>query len=429
MNVSGVLKKVLNRINSYADEPNNLYFVFGIFGIITYPLYYVIWRLTSYVGYESLPLRLVVVVLCLGLALNRYWPEKIKPYLSLYWYFTLLYSLPFLFTYLLLKNNFSYAAVLNTFTVVVLSILLLELFALVVITLLGVLFGCLLYYLTSAKLEFPSNYGYIIITYLSVLLFGALFAHRKDKIQQEKLKTMKALGARVAHELRTPLGALEHSVIGIERYLPSLLNGYRAAKEAKLLVEDIAPAHLEILGTLADDARKEVNYSNMVIDMLIKNIWQKPLQPGQLECFQISESVTAAIKRYPFSSDRFSQLVAVDNQCDFICKADKLLINHVLFNLLKNAIYFIEKSGKGEIYISYKNQVKCNELVFKDTAFGIAKENLKKIFTPFFTTENHGSGLGLAFCQTVMREFGGDIVCESKLGEYTVFILKFPIVT
>jgi signal transduction histidine kinase len=62
-----------------------------------------------------------------------------------------------------------------------------------------------------------------------------------------------------------------------------------------------------------------------------------------------------------------------------------------------------------------------------DTGEGIAAEDLPRIFEPFYSTKERGTGLGLAFVQQVVREHGGTIVCESELDRGTTFTIKLPV--
>ena len=103
-------------------------------------------------------------------------------------------------------------------------------------------------------------------------------------------------------------------------------------------------------------------------------------------------------------------------------------MKHVIFNLLKNALYAIASTGKGEIFLSIISGKKgaANRLVFKDTGPGIPPEHLRHIFDRFYTKTEHGSGIGLAFCQSVIQSFEGNISCLSSLGEHTTFTLSFP---
>ena len=111
---------------------------------------------------------------------------------------------------------------------------------------------------------------------------------------------------------------------------------------------------------------------------------------------------------------------------DFSITAPEVLLSHVLFNLLKNAIYYVEKSGGGQITIRVSSDAR--EVVIEDTGTGIPSENLPRIFDRFFTTTDtgHGSGIGLSFCRMVMDGIGGTIGCESELNEFTRFTLTFP---
>jgi signal transduction histidine kinase len=102
------------------------------------------------------------------------------------------------------------------------------------------------------------------------------------------------------------------------------------------------------------------------------------------------------------------------------------MMTHILFNLLKNALYYIEASGKGDIHIWLENDEGKNTLHFKDTGPGISATLLPSIFERFFSRRKHGTGMGLAFCKSVMQEIRGDIQCRSKEGEYTEFVLTFP---
>ena len=104
------------------------------------------------------------------------------------------------------------------------------------------------------------------------------------------------------------------------------------------------------------------------------------------------------------------------------------LTSHVLFNLIKNALRAIINAEKGKITIKLESGVKCNNLVFRDTATGIAKEFLPKMFILFESqmTAQGGTGIGLAYCKTIMKSYGGDITCDSVEGKYTEFVLSFP---
>ena len=101
-------------------------------------------------------------------------------------------------------------------------------------------------------------------------------------------------------------------------------------------------------------------------------------------------------------------------------------MQHVLFNLLKNALYAIESAQKGEITMWVASAEKSNCLYFKDTGKGMDERQLLRLFDHFYTTTYMGTGLGLSFCKLVMLRFGGNISCEAVEDKYTQFMLTFP---
>jgi signal transduction histidine kinase len=100
------------------------------------------------------------------------------------------------------------------------------------------------------------------------------------------------------------------------------------------------------------------------------------------------------------------------------------MVGRVLDNLIKNAI---EASDRGQTVIvrSYRSGLACRVEV-QDQGPGISPEHLPKMFVPFFTTKENGTGLGLAACKKIMRDLGGDIQVTSKWGQGATFTLIVP---
>ena len=104
-----------NILSRKIEETGAQYTAYGIFGIFNFPIYYLIWLYLAPQTYESLFLRLICTGLCLVLALHDKWPNSCKKYLPFYWYFTLAFTLPFFFTFMLMMNHGSSAWVTNTY--------------------------------------------------------------------------------------------------------------------------------------------------------------------------------------------------------------------------------------------------------------------------------------------------------------------------
>jgi signal transduction histidine kinase len=94
---------------------------------------------------------------------------------------------------------------------------------------------------------------------------------------------------------------------------------------------------------------------------------------------------------------------------------------------MKNSLHVIKINNKVKITIATQEDIGSNLLIFTDTGVGIPDDVLPHIFDPFFTAnKKEGTGIGLAFCKNVMKAIGGTIHCDSDLGRYTAFTLKFP---
>jgi nitrogen fixation/metabolism regulation signal transduction histidine kinase len=110
---------------------------------------------------------------------------------------------------------------------------------------------------------------------------------------------------------------------------------------------------------------------------------------------------------------------------DLRLKADKNLVEQVIINLIKNSIEATSNTMKRDIRLeSFKQN---NRIIIRvtDTGEGISLEESDKIFIPFFTSKEEGSGIGLSLSRQIMQLHNGSITFESKQGTKTEFILKF----
>ena len=100
-------------------------------------------------------------------------------------------------------------------------------------------------------------------------------------------------------------------------------------------------------------------------------------------------------------------------------------------NLIKNAVEAMEHSKSSFIYVSsYHEIIDLNEffiISITDTGIGIDNNNLHKIFEPYFTSKEKGTGIGLATVEKIISEHNGTIEVESIVGEGTTFFIKFMV--
>ena len=105
---------------------------------------------------------------------------------------------------------------------------------------------------------------------------------------------------------------------------------------------------------------------------------------------------------------------------------DRQLMSQVLINLLTNSMYALEDRPEARIeVICSENDPRIN-IIVKDNGKGISREVRSKIFIPFFSTRDNGSGIGLSFSKFVILQHGGRIKVESEINKGTQFTIDLP---
>ncbi|MEQ1879974.1 MAG: HAMP domain-containing sensor histidine kinase [Burkholderiales bacterium] len=409
------------------------HFYFGLLAALGFPLYYIVWHELFPQLYENLYLRLVGTVIFLPIVVARRWPPKIAGYFALYWYLALLFALPFFFTFMLFKNNGSTVWILSTLVGLFILILLLDWINLLIQISLGVMAAAAAYYATTpspfalhgATLEF-------VPIFLFAIAMGIIVNYSAERLKEERRQAMLAAAGTIAHELRTPLLGIKSGASGLRQYLPNLMQAYRAAVANGLVEVQIRTAHLDSMTGVLERIEMEAERSNTVIDMLLMNVRgaAREQRAAFVSC-SINRCVEIALQRYPFASERERALVNWRPSVNFSFHGSELLMVHIIFNLMKNALRHIAQAGKGEIWIEVNAGLSDNNLVFRDTGPGIHPDVLPYIFTRFSARSGSGkavdtTGIGLAFCRDVAQSFDGSIICRSRLGEFTEFVLRFP---
>lgn len=107
-------------------------------------------------------------------------------------------------------------------------------------------------------------------------------------------------------------------------------------------------------------------------------------------------------------------------------KGERGQILEVIVNLIKNAAEAIQEDG--EISISTKVETGCAIFTIRDTGSGISEENMKRLFTPFFTTKPAtGTGLGLATSKSIVKTHGGSMDVQSEFNKETTITVTLPL--
>jgi PAS domain S-box-containing protein len=244
--------------------------------------------------------------------------------------------------------------------------------------------------------------------------------------EEEKMREMAMLLAgTIAHEMRTPLLGVAAEARWLKKVIPIFLQSYKIALQSSSNnITPISPLHLEGFNTISESLEKTTRNAFTIIDMLLMNLKENP-SDFPMEVCSINDCIHEALDTYPFEEDE-KEMISWDKETDFLFMGNSLLMRHIFFNLIKNALFYVKKSGNAEIIIKTELGEKENALIVKDTGTGISQEILPHIFDRFFSRTAHGTGIGLAFCKLVIEAWGGNISCHSVPEKFTEFKLSFP---
>lgn len=429
------LKRLLLSFNTHVESLGTPYIAIGCYEVINYfsMLPWWFWVHHGFAGMHFLHIYFFVPMGFL-LIFHKFWPQKLSIFKPLYLYICLFFMFPYITFYYYFENPTSLFVIPDTMLAIFILILTVDWISFVTLMSVGMLAAFITHLLQSNSLpnltiqQISINFFNFCWSIFTGALFSRNASRRRLNIQLEKqLAAVKTVVASIAHELRTPLLSIRAGAAGIQAMVPKLAKGYRLAKKAKMEVEPISEQRLEHLDRVIDIIDSEVTYSNSVIDALLINANQQKIIKDTFHSYSAINCVNAAMGRYPFNPSEQIHLINIDSENNFYFHGDDLLVTHIIFNLLKNALYAIAEVDKGEIYISFNtDDKKYNRLLFKDTSKGMSQKVREKVFDAFYSNTPNNTGMGLAFCRLAMESFGGRIDVDSVEGEYTRFILEFP---
>lgn len=142
------------------------------------------------------------------------------------------------------------------------------------------------------------------------------------------------------------------------------------------------------------------------------------------QLFSVSSLFDDLRKLYPAGAISFSFSV---RPVDLRIYADRVMIEQVLINLLKNAVEASQERSYPKVWVEAFKREGVSVITVSDNGYGILPEAVDKIFVPFFTTKQGGSGIGLSVCRQIMNRHGGSISVVSQEEIGTTFTLQFPL--
>jgi two-component system, NtrC family, sensor kinase len=230
----------------------------------------------------------------------------------------------------------------------------------------------------------------------------AVEERERELVRSERLAAVGKMAAMITHEVRNPL-----SSIGLNTEL--LEEEIGESGEARELCRAI---HREV------DRLTAITEEYLAFARLPKpKLAAEPINPmvGALVAF-VREDLAA--KKVTLTTDLAPG--------DPIAQIDAGQIRQCLINLVRNAAEAVTANNGGQVTLRTRTAGSRIEIAVIDDGVGIPPDLVPRLFDPFFSTKDTGSGLGLALTQQIVRDHGGDLAVTSTVGRGTTFTLSVP---
>jgi two-component system, NtrC family, sensor kinase len=299
--------------------------------------------------------------------------------------------------------------------------------------------------------------GLAAVIFIALLLFqknrnerkaNTLLQHQKDEItrtlselkrtqsqliQTEKMASLGALAAGIAHEIQNPL---------------NFVNNFCEVNNE--LIEEIKTQKSKLKDEELDDLLNDIFQNNEKInlhgkraDSIVKSMLEHSrASPGNKEPTDINAMCDEYLRLAYHGMRAKDKTFNVKLNTQFDTSIDKITlvpqeIGRVILNLANNAFYAVTEKAKNcfngfepTVTVSTKKLGNKIEIRVKDNGVGIPQNLIDKIFQPFFTTKaaGQGTGLGLSLAYDIItKAHGGEIKVETKENEGTAFIIYLPV--
>jgi len=224
----------------------------------------------------------------------------------------------------------------------------------------------------------------------------------EDQIQRaDKLAVVGELAAGTAHEIRNPLTTIQGFI--------QLL-----AKDPQM---NSNQQYIQLI-------LQEITHINDIIKEMI--LLAKPNYP-QKSAVSLNKTLKETIIFMQTEGSLHNIEYKTNLQEVPLIEIDDRQIKQVFINIIRNAIQSMRNGGKLLINSSLNDLTKKIEVTFIDEGIGIAEEALQKIYEPFYTTKEEGTGLGIPVSCRIMQNHGGSLKLTSEEGKGTKVLLTFPI--
>ncbi len=221
----------------------------------------------------------------------------------------------------------------------------------------------------------------------------------------EKLSTLGEMAAVLAHEIRNPLGSIRGT--------------------AEILKDDYKPGDPK--HEFIEMQIKETERLNRVVEDFLQMARPQPAEMTPCSIQEELETITTLIAND--AKARHITFVLQPPSTPVIIRADGEKLRQAFLNIIINALQATPPGGRLTVSTTRRQTEGCApvcEISFRDTGSGIDAETLKRVFEPFYTTKEGGTGLGLVVAKKIIEGHGGRLLIESDNGKGTAVTVSLP---
>ena len=233
---------------------------------------------------------------------------------------------------------------------------------------------------------------------------------QEQLVEAEKLASLGRIAAGVAHEINNPLAIINEKA-GLMQDLLQLSDDFQHKEKFLAQIEGIV---------------NSINRCRTITHRLLG--FARRIEVT-IEPFELNEAIRETVTF--LQNDVLSKMVRIDlNLAGDMpeIRSDKIQLEQVFLNLIKNAIDAVADGGLISISTSRRDDQSV-QVSISDNGPGIPKDMIQHIFEPFFTTKERGkgTGLGLFVSHAILKKLGGKIQVQSESGRGTTFVLQIPV--
>ena len=257
---------------------------------------------------------------------------------------------------------------------------------------------------------------------LSTLIMGLIFValilivRKAERIIGERAREQRELEAQLNQAER--LAALGQMCAGVSHEIRNPLGIIRSTAELMGSIDGSNDSQKKLSGVIIEESSR---LNDIVTEFLD---FARPLKPNLQDCY-LEEVLDKNLQFLKPELDK--KKIAIHHNLEgrsLKLRADPQLLYRTFLNIFVNAVQSIENGGT--ITVNVEEARNHYTVRIEDTGYGISRENLSKIFNPFFSTKEKGSGLGVSIVRNIIEGHGGTIRIESEEGAGTKVMIELP---